>query len=75
MRSNARDQSARRRWTRTTADTYMLSARIPNDICDKLRSYVEYTGYSITDVVVAALGAYLKDNSPMEAGKEGGTEL
>lgn len=69
MRSQARDQSKRRRWTRTTQDTYMLSARIPRDITDKLRQYVEYTGDSITDVVVVALHQYLNEHSPMERQK------
>lgn len=73
MRSKARDQSKRRKWSRTTPDTYMLSARIPLDLTNKLRQYVEYTGDSITDVVVVALYQYLKEHSPMERGQEGGT--
>lgn len=72
MRSQARDQSKRRKWTRSTPDTYMLSARIPIEITEKLRQYVEYTGDSITDVVVVALHQYLKEHSPMEHGQEGG---
>lgn len=71
MRSQARDQSKRRKWKRTTQDTYMLSARIPREITDKLRQYVEYTGDSITDVVVVALHQYLQDHSPMEHGQKG----
>ena len=71
MRSQARDQSKRRKWTRTTQDTYMLSARIPRELTDKLRLYVDYTGDSITDVVVVALHQYLQDHSPMEHGQKG----
>ena len=74
MRSQARDQSARRKWSRTTPDTYMLSARVPLDLRDKLREYVDYTGYSITDVVVASLRDYLKSRSPMDCLEEGGKE-
>lgn len=71
MRSKATDQSKRRKWSRTTCDTYMLSARIPNDLTNRLRHYVEYTGDSVTDVVVVALHQYLKDHSPLERGQEG----
>lgn len=68
MKQMARDQSKARRWSRTTPDTYMLSARIPYDVVEKLRAYVEYTGATVTDVVVRALKAYLKTHSPMEEG-------
>lgn len=71
MKSKARDQSLRRKWTRTTADTYMLSARIPKDLTDKLRQYVEYTGDSITGIVVMALQQYFTEHSPMEHGQKG----
>lgn len=60
MRGRARDQSKRRRWTRTTPDTYMLSARIPWEITERLRAYVDRTGDSVTDVVVVAIHEYLE---------------
>ena len=71
MRSQARAQSKRRKWTRSPPDTYMLSARIPLDLTGKRRQYVEYTGYSITDVLVAALRQFLKEHSPMEQVQKG----
>ena len=66
MKTRARDQSARRRWSRTTTDTYMMSTRVPLDQMAELRRYVEYTGRSITDVVLSALSEYLSNHSPME---------
>ena len=76
MKSNARDQSARRRWSRTTTDTYMMSVRVPLDQMGELRRYVEYTGRSTTDVVLAALTEYLANHSPMEdtMEQEGGND-
>lgn len=73
MKSNARDQSKNRKWSRTTPYTYMLSARIPFPLADHLREYVEYTGASTTDVVCRALREYLKQHSPMEQLQEGGS--
>lgn len=77
MKSNARDQSARRRWSRTSCDSYMMSVRVPFDQMDELRLYVEYTGHSITDVVLSALSEYLSNHSPMEdtMEREGGNDL
>lgn len=72
MKQMARDQSKARKWTRTTPDTYMLSARIPYSVVEKLRAYVEYSGLSVTDVVVRSLREYLKTHSPMDAIEEGG---
>lgn len=72
MKNMARDQSKNRKWTRTTPDTYMLSARIPYDVVEKLRAFVEYSGASVTDVVVRSLRAYLKEHSPMDVIEEGG---
>lgn len=74
MKSNARDQSKNRKWSRTTPYTYMLSARIPSELTDQLRAYVEYTGASTTDVVCRALREYLKQHTPMEQLQEGGCE-
>lgn len=70
MKTRARDQSARRRWSRTTCDSYMMSVRVPLDQMDELRRYVEYTGHSITDVVLSALTEYLANHSPMEDAME-----
>lgn len=74
MSNLSRDQSKNRKWSRTTPYTYMLSARIPLDLADALRSFVDYTGVSVTDVVCKALREYLKQHSPMEHLQEGGSE-
>ena len=66
MRSMARDQSTKRKWSRQTPYTTMINARVPNWLAAKLRAYVEYTGDTITDFVVVALDEALKKYSPME---------
>ena len=71
MRSMARDMSGKRTWQRRNDYTTMISVRLPNWLADKLRAYVDYTGDSITDVVVCGLDMYLKEHSPMEAGRKG----
>lgn len=49
-----------RTWSRTTNDTYMIGARIPLRLRDRLRAYVEESGQTITEVVIAALSDFLK---------------
>ena len=61
MSSLSRDQSKNRKWNRTTPYTYMLSARIPLSLMEQLRSFVDRTGASTTDVVVRALRRYLEE--------------
>lgn len=73
MSNLSRDQSKNRKWSRTTPYTYMLSARIPLELADALRRFVDYTGASVTDVVCRALREYLKQHSPMEQLQEGGS--
>lgn len=70
MRSMARDMSHKRTWTRQNAYTTMLSARVPNWIAERVRDYVNYTDSSISDVIVVALDEFLKNHSPMEAGRK-----
>lgn len=72
MRSMARDMSGKRTWQRRNNYTTMVSVRLPNWLADRLRAYVDYTGTSITDVVVVAVDEVLKKYSPMErlGGKE-----
>lgn len=50
-----------RTWSRTTNDTYMVSGRIPLPLRDRLRAYVEATGKTITEVLIAALERYLQE--------------
>lgn len=66
MRSMARDMSGKRTWTRQNPYTTMISARVPNSLVERLRAYVDYTGDSISDVVVCGLDLYLKEHSPMD---------
>lgn len=72
MKNKARKTPTPRTWSATTNDTYMLTARLPLSLMRKLREHVEYTGWTITDTVEAALKEYLKEHSPMEL-QEGGS--
>lgn len=72
MKSMVRDQSKNRKWTRTTPYTYMLTVRIPISLMEQLRTFVDYSGASITDVTCRALRDYLKQHSPMEQLQGGG---
>ena len=77
MRSMARDQSSKRKWSRQTPYTCMMSARVPTWLADKVRDYVNYTDNSVSDVIVVALDEFLKNHSPMDAtgrGEEDGEE-
>ena len=68
MRSMARDQSNKRKWSRQTPYTCMMSARVPTWLADKVRDYVNYTDSSVSDVIVVALDEFVKKHSPLEAG-------
>lgn len=72
MRSQARDQSHKRKWSRQTPYTCMMSARVPTWLADKVRAYVDYTGNSVSDVIVVALDQFMNRMTPMDAaaGKE-----
>lgn len=72
MRSMARDQSKKRTWSRQTPYTCMMSARVPTWLADKVRDYVDYTGNSVSDVIVVALDQYMRRMTPLDAaaGKE-----
>jgi len=74
MKNNARKTPTQRTWTAATSNTYMLTSRIPLALMAKLKEHVEYTGWTITDTVEAALIEYLKRHSPMEVQQEGGSE-
>ena len=68
MRSMARDQSSKRKWSRQTPYTCMMSARVPTWLADKVRRFVDKTGGSVSDVIVVALDEWIKRNSPYEDG-------
>lgn len=72
MRSMARDQSHKRKWSRQTPYTTMMSARVPTWLADKVRDFVDYTDSSVSDVIVVALDEFIKHHSPLETagGKE-----
>ena len=59
MKQRARKDVTERTWSITTNDTYMLHARVPLDLMDRLRVYVNSTMMNITDTVIAALEEYL----------------
>lgn len=67
---------AKRHWSRTTADSRMVSVRVPRDLMSALSGYMEYTGRSMTDVMLTALRDYLDNHSPMEdtMEQEGGND-
>ena len=66
LRSMARDQSAKRKWSRQPPHTTMMSARVPTWLADKVRRFVDKTGGSVSDVIVIALDEWIKRNSPYE---------
>ena len=47
----------------------LISARVPNEILEKLKAQSEKTGEKLTDVVVAALGAYVGIEQPQSWGE------
>lgn len=67
---------AKRHWSRTTADSRMVSVRVPRDLMDALGKYMDYTGRCMTEVILVALRDYLDNHSPMDdiAGQEGGRD-
>ena len=60
MASRARKTPTPRRWTEETAFTKRIAARIPLDLNERLKAYVEPSMLTVTDVVIAALDEYLK---------------
>ena len=71
----ARDMSDRRVWSRTTPYTVMISARVPIPLADRLRSYVDSTMLSRSDVVVDAIAEYLdaQERAQKRLKQKGGT--
>jgi len=74
MSNSARKTPTPRTWSATTNSTYMLTARLPLSLMEQLRRHVNYTGWTITETVVAALKEYLKKHTPMDIVEEGGRE-
>ena len=60
MASRARKNPTARVWTEETAFTKRIAARIPLDLMDRLRAYVDGTAMTVTDVVIGALREYLE---------------
>lgn len=50
-----RKNTTERRWRVDTKHTYLVHARIPLDLMDDLRDYVDTTGSTITDTVTNGL--------------------
>lgn len=61
MKQRARKETTKREWTRQTAGSYMCSARLPDELAARLRSYVDATAMTITDSMIAALEKYLQE--------------
>lgn len=56
-------------WHRTTQNSVNTGFRIPNDLYDRFVRYLKATGKGKTDVLIAALDAYLPRYD-----EEGGSE-
>ena len=61
MKLKARKNVTERTWTIRTEGSYMIHARVPHQLRDRLKSYVDATAYTITDTIIAALEKYLKE--------------
>ena len=61
MKQRARKETTPRVWTAETPYTYMLTSRIPLELRDRLRRYVDVTMMTITDTVTEALDKYLSE--------------
>lgn len=61
MKQRARKETPERTWTIRTEGTYMIHARVPHELRDRLKAYVDATAYTITDTMIAALEKYLKE--------------
>ena len=61
MKQRARKEPTQRTWTVQTNDTYMITARLPLDLRDRLRSYVNSTMMTNTETVISALDQYLQE--------------
>lgn len=60
MKSRARKTPTPRKWTTETAYTGRVCARIPLELRDRLRRYVDGTMLTTTEVIIDALDGYLK---------------
>ena len=61
MKSKARKNNTERVWTIRTEGSYMIHARAPHLLRDRLKRYVDATGCTITDVIINSLEKYLKE--------------
>lgn len=61
MKAKARKETTKREWTRQTNGSYMCSARLPDELAARLRSYVDASMMTITDTMIEALENYLKE--------------
>lgn len=68
MKAHARKNPTPRTWRRTTSGSVMISARLPVDLANKLRAYVDDTSATTTDVVIAALNLYFDGKGGTEGG-------
>lgn len=60
MKQKARKNVRERTWAIQTSDTYMLHARVPHELRDRLKAYIEASGKTITDTVIEALEEHLE---------------
>ena len=59
----------RKRCLQMASDKTVISARVPNEILEKLKAQSEKTGEKLTDVVVLALGVYVGIEQPQSWGE------
>lgn len=59
LKQRARKETPKREWSRSTSGSYMCSARLPDDLAERLKAYVGATMATITDTMIDALDDYL----------------
>lgn len=62
--------SANQEWVRETRYSVNTSARVPNELYNRLLQYQHETGLSKTDIINDALSVYLPRYDDQEGGRE-----
>lgn len=68
--SRSRDQSKKRKWTRHTPTSIMMSIRVPVDLADWLREFVDSHGESASACMVEGLRMFRKAMTDPEWNRE-----
>lgn len=68
-------ETKRREWHAQTAYTRMVSARLPIELADRLKTYCDQHGATMTDVVQSAVSQYLADADAQDELLRGGSRF